>query len=65
MLTITILLKNESIKIKRLRQIVIIPIPIEAIIWGSFLSESLPAKGEKIAIAIGWAIKSTPVSFAE
>jgi hypothetical protein len=36
------------------------PIPIEATIRGSILSESLPARGEKIACTTGWDIKTRP-----
>ncbi len=37
-----------------------IAIPVEARILGSILSESLPARGEKTAITIGWETRIKP-----
>ena len=45
---------------KRISPTVVKAIPIDATIRGSTLSESLPARGEKTAITIGWDIKISP-----
>src|SRR5271157_532377 len=39
------------------------PMPAEATILGSILSESLPVKGENTAITMGWAIRISPASW--
>lgn len=41
------------------------PIPIEAIIPGCILSESLPARGERIVIVTGWAMSMSPALCGE
>ena len=50
--------RPRSMNIKR--PALVIPIPAEATTRGSTLSESLPARGEKTAMTIGWAIRMSP-----
>ena len=42
----------------------VIPIPIEAITPGFFLSDNLPATGDKRVMAIGWDIIIKPAVLA-